>query len=46
MFDKSATLKPLYTFDGVESHYQQPHSDDETRRYNSTDKPETVTKEM
>ncbi|KAJ4402450.1 hypothetical protein N0V91_007164 [Didymella pomorum] len=41
-FDKSATLKPLYTFDGVEGHYQVA----ETTRGNSTEKPETVTREL
>lgn len=42
LFDKSVTLKPLYTFDGVEGHYQVA----ETIRGNSTEKPETVTREL
>lgn len=46
LFDKRAKLAPLYTFDGVEGHYQQPDSDNEIRRGVSTQKPDTVTQEM
>ncbi|KAF3033508.1 hypothetical protein E8E12_004804 [Didymella heteroderae] len=42
MFDKSATLKPLYTFDGVEGHYQIA----EATRASSTEKPKTMTREV
>lgn len=45
MFDKSAKLAPLYTFDGVEGYYQTD-SDAETRRATSTEKLETVAREM
>ncbi|KAF3002955.1 hypothetical protein E8E13_004127 [Curvularia kusanoi] len=45
LFDKTAKLRPLYTFDGVEGHYEV-NNDAETRRATSIEKPETVTKEM
>ncbi|KAH6642760.1 hypothetical protein C7974DRAFT_108176 [Boeremia exigua] len=45
LFDKSATLAPLYTFDGVEGHYQTGYSV-ETRRETSIEKPETIAREL
>jgi hypothetical protein len=45
LFDKSAKLRPLYTFDGVEDHYQM-NSEAETRREASIEKPETMTREI
>jgi hypothetical protein len=45
LFDKSAKLRPLYTFDGVEVHHRGD-IDTETRRGASIEKPDTVTREM
>lgn len=45
LFDKSAKLVPLYTFDGVEGHYQTGNENN-TRRNPSVEKPEAVTREM
>lgn len=44
LFDKTAKLTPLYTFDGVEGHYQTGIESEPFR--GSTEKPETVTKEL
>ena len=45
LFDKSMKLRPLYTFDGVEGHYQAD-SDAETRSGMRIEKPETMAREM
>lgn len=45
LFDKSAKLRPLYTFDGVEGHYRGD-SATEIKRGASIEKPEAVTREM
>lgn len=45
LFDKSAKLAPLYSFDGVEGHYQVQY-DADARRAGSTEKAETVAREL
>jgi hypothetical protein len=45
LFDKSAKLRPLYTFDGMEGHYQVD-GDTEMRKGASIEKPGAVTREM
>lgn len=46
LFDKSMKLRPLYTFDGVEGHYQADSDAGTTRRCMRIENPETMTREM